>query len=450
MKGEILMKKIVLVLLMLAVLMCGCGEGESQETQREVSNLYEMEELVEVALNDVEYQIPKKWEETKKESGNNTYYYSDGMMVMIQTSEMDFDNLDNFSEDEKEEAKEDIISGMKEGGKYEELSGNFEEVSGIISIRIKGNGTISGKEGNQDSLIFVQNGIFYNFSIFVYKESNIDYEKDYEKLLESIDIPEQKSESIEGFENASLNYEKFNSPASENGLDGTLVYIDGKVLNQTNLTDSEDPILSIVIEQEDGNRWSVSIASDSEIEEIQGKNVRAFGMYMGFSNVVNLPAIYVGTEDEEIMDKTRIDLEKDGQHVTVWRFSDYIQKQLSEEKEESIESKEIYKDENVIITYTGMSGEENEYKFNYTIENLTEKTLIVQTRETSINGFMVDPMCSIEIAPGKKAQDGMEIWSEDAEKHPMSSVENVETKFHIFNDDDWSDNYDTESVIIVE
>lgn len=444
------MKKIIAVLLMMALLVCGCGEGESQETQREVSNLYETEELVEVALNDVEYQIPKKWEETKKESGNNTYYYSDGMMVMIQTSEMDFDNLDNFSEDEKEEAKEDIISGMKEGGKYEELSGNFEEVSGIISIRIKGNGTISGKEGNQDSLIFVQNGIFYNFSIFVYKESNIDYEKDYEKLLESIDIPEQKSESIEGFENASLNYEKFNSPASENGLDGTLVYIDGKVLNQTNLTDSEDPILSIVIEQEDGNRWSVSIASDSEIEEIQGKNVRAFGMYMGFSNVVNLPAIYVGTEDEEIMDKTRIDLEKDGQHVTVWRFSDYIQKQLSEEKEESIESKEIYKDENVIITYTGMSGEENEYKFNYTIENLTEKTLIVQTRETSINGFMVDPMCSIEIAPGKKAQDGMEIWSEDAEKHPMSSVENVETKFHIFNDDDWSDNYDTESVIIVE
>lgn len=31
----------------------------------------------------------------------------------------------------------------------------------------------------------------------------------------------------------------------------------------------------------------------------------------------------------------------------------------------------------------------------------------------------------------------------------MSSVENVETKFHIFNDD-WPDNYDTESVIIVE
>lgn len=142
-------------------------------------------------------------------------------------------------------------------------------------------------------------------------------------------------DSIEGFENAGLDYEKFNSPASENGLDGTLIYIDGKVLNQTKISDSEDPILSIVIEQEDGNRWSVSIASDSEIEEIQGKNVRAFGMYMGFSDVVNLPAIYVGTEDEEIMEKTRIDLEENEEYVTVWKFSDCIQGKMEEEGTET-------------------------------------------------------------------------------------------------------------------
>lgn len=186
------MKKIITVLLMMAVLMCGCGEGKKQETQKEVSNLYEMEELVTVELDDVEFKIPKKWEESKKESGNNTYYYSDGMMVMIQTSESYFYDLDTLSEDEKEEAKEDIISGMKEGAEYEELSGNFEEVSGITSIRIKGNGTISGKEGNQDSLIFAQNGVFYNFSIFVYKESNLDYEEDFKKLLESIKVSDGK------------------------------------------------------------------------------------------------------------------------------------------------------------------------------------------------------------------------------------------------------------------
>ena len=59
-------------------------------------------------------------------------------------------------------------------------------------------------------------------------------------------------------------------------------------------------------------------------------------------------------------------------------------------------------------------------------------------------------MCSIEIAPGKKAQDGMTIWSDDAKKYPMDAVENVETKFHIFNSDDWMDEYDTESIIIIE
>lgn len=117
---------------------------------------------------------------------------------------------------------------------------------------------------------------------------------------------------------------------------------------------------------------------------------------------------------------------------------------------EKSEERHIYTDENVVILYNGMSGNEKEYRFNYTIENLTDKTLIVQVRETSINGYMVDPMCSIEIAPGKKAQDGMIIWSDDAKKYPMDTVENVETKFHIFNDDGWVESYDTESIVIIE
>lgn len=196
------MKKIIAVLLMMAVMFCGCGEGESQEAHREVSNLYEAEGLVEVALNDVEYQIPEKWEETKKESGDNTYYYSDGMMVMVQTSESDFDSLDALTEDEKEEAKESIISGMKEEAEYEEISGDFEEVSGITSIRIKGSCTISGEKGRQDSLMFAQNGIFYNFSIFEYEESSMDYGEDFEKLLGSLKVHGIESSSKDSREEA--------------------------------------------------------------------------------------------------------------------------------------------------------------------------------------------------------------------------------------------------------
>ena len=48
---------------------------------------------------------------------------------------------------------------------------------------------------------------------------------------------------------------------------------------------------------------------------------------------------------------------------------------------------------------------------------------------------MVDPLYSVDISPGKKAANGMMIWSNDAKAHPLESVETVETKFRIMNDD---------------
>lgn len=109
----------------------------------------------------------------------------------------------------------------------------------------------------------------------------------------------------------------------------------------------------------------------------------------------------------------------------------------------------LYQDENLIITYDGIEGTEDDYDVMFIIENISDRTLTVQVREVSINGFMVDPTCSIEIAPGKKAKDGMNIWGDDAEITPMSETENVETKFHIFDANDWEYSYDTENVIIM-
>lgn len=69
-------------------------------------------------------------------------------------------------------------------------------------------------------------------------------------------------------------------------------------MNQTKIGDSEPSILSVVIEQEDGNRWAVGISSDSEIENIKDRSVRVFGMYQGFSDVMNLPSVVVASTDE--------------------------------------------------------------------------------------------------------------------------------------------------------
>lgn len=142
----------------------------------------------------------------------------------------------------------------------------------------------------------------------------------------------EKEQAINGFLYATCNYEKYNSYASENGLDGTLVYVDGKVLNQTLIgTESELPLLAIVIEQEDGNRWCVSIFSKNKIEEIQDENVRAFGTYQGFSDVMNLPSI--GVVDDDMKAELQAKNES-GNYETIWSFNEYVWMSTHTETEE--------------------------------------------------------------------------------------------------------------------
>ncbi len=142
------------------------------------------------------------------------------------------------------------------------------------------------------------------------------------------------------------------------------------------------------------------------------------------------------------------------------RAESSVQNQICIEDQKSISGNErkntiysegdiVYEDKNVIIKFEGIYGEEDEYDINFIIENVSSRTIEVQVRETSINGFMVDPTCSMEIAPGKKTKDGMRIDFDDARTTPKSDVKEIETKFHIF---DWGDDdfgYDTEFINMI-
>lgn len=108
----------------------------------------------------------------------------------------------------------------------------------------------------------------------------------------------------------------------------------------------------------------------------------------------------------------------------------------------------MYQDDLLTITYDGMKESNMGYKVNFVIENTSDQKLTVQVRDTSINGIMIDPMCSIEVAPGKKAKDGFTVFGEDAEENPMDDVENIETKFHIIKGDGFSDYIDTDNIVI--
>lgn len=114
------------------------------------------------------------------------------------------------------------------------------------------------------------------------------------------------------------------------------------------------------------------------------------------------------------------------------------------------ERKLLYEDDEIIITFTGISGEENNYDVDFLIENTSDRDLVVQVRDTSINGFMVDPACSIEVAAGKKTKDSMKIWGDDAESTPLSEISNIETKFWIFSWDNMTEGNETDVISILD
>lgn len=82
------------------------------------------------------------------------------------------------------------------------------------------------------------------------------------------------------------------------------------------------------------------------------------------------------------------------------------------------------------------------------IENNTDKTFTVQSRDVSINGFMVDAMFSCDVMPGKKAVDTITFMSSQLEENEIAAIEDVELSFHIFDSDSWEGIVDTDAVSI--
>ena len=83
------------------------------------------------------------------------------------------------------------------------------------------------------------------------------------------------------------------------------------------------------------------------------------------------------------------------------------------------------------------------------IENNTDKAFTVQTRDVSINGFMVDAMFSCDVMPGKKAVDTITFMETELEENEIVSIEDIELAFHIFDLESWDTIVDTDVVSVV-
>lgn len=80
-------------------------------------------------------------------------------------------------------------------------------------------------------------------------------------------------------------------------------------------------------------------------------------------------------------------------------------------------------------------------------ENNTDQTITIQARNTSVNGYMIEPTLSTEMTPANKAISGITFFESQLEENQITKFETVETSFHIFNEN-FDTIVDTEPIMI--
>jgi hypothetical protein len=92
----------------------------------------------------------------------------------------------------------------------------------------------------------------------------------------------------------------------------------------------------------------------------------------------------------------------------------------------------IFDDKDIKIIWKDWASDDYYTAFSYYIENNSAKEITVQARDTSINGFMVDPSMSTDVLPGKKSVDVMIVYNSDLEANNITDLQEMETSFRVF------------------
>ena len=96
------------------------------------------------------------------------------------------------------------------------------------------------------------------------------------------------------------------------------------------------------------------------------------------------------------------------------------------------------------IDTTGWIGPEIKMLF----ENNSERPVTIQARNVSVNEYMIEPMMSVDILPGKKANDTMTLSNSDLKLAGITTIANIEFSFHVFDSETWNNIFDSEVVRI--
>lgn len=72
------------------------------------------------------------------------------------------------------------------------------------------------------------------------------------------------------------------------------------------------------------------------------------------------------------------------------------------------------------------------------VENNSKKDFVLLAKDTSIDGFMVEPSCSINVVAGKKAIGDITFFQDELDENNISSITDIETTLHIIDENNYS------------
>ena len=82
------------------------------------------------------------------------------------------------------------------------------------------------------------------------------------------------------------------------------------------------------------------------------------------------------------------------------------------------------------------------------IENNSGHDIIVQRRNTSVNGYTMDAIMSTDVNSGEKAYGTITFYSRDLQNAGISIIKTIKISFLVFDQHTWRDYFLTDPIII--
>lgn len=110
----------------------------------------------------------------------------------------------------------------------------------------------------------------------------------------------------------------------------------------------------------------------------------------------------------------------------------------------------VFDDNGIKIVVKGLSTDDSFFGPGIVLylENNTDDPITVQTRDVSVNGFMMEPFFSCDICAGKHVIDSITFMSSELEENDISKIEEVDLSFHIFDQESWDTIQDTDFITL--